>query len=537
MSDHTATLSRPAARTVSRGDSAARLPAGLGRPLLAHAALLGIAGDTLLREGPTGVGFSIWIALVAVALLSLAWRAERTVPAETTLWLLIATCFASVMSWRESTDLQQLDALAVLASLGFAATTLSAGGSRVLLARVRDALLSGMHVLGAVIRGIVPLTLRELFQAAEHDDWSGRARPAFRATLIVGVLVLVFGSLLGSADPIFASFVTLPDFNVGEILSHVVLIGFFAWLPGGLAIGALAEPTGAHRTSAGIRARLGLLDVTTALATLNVLFGVFMLAQLGWLFGGEAFLRARTGLSAAQYARQGFFEMVWIVVLVMPLLLVTRALLEPGRAVLRRYTALAIPVVVLLGAMIGSAALRMQLYVHYYGLTLDRLDTLVFMGWLGFVLCWLAATVLRGRPRLFVAGSTLAGFATLAALNVFTPDVIVARENVARAQSSGVQPLDVSYLAELGAETTDITLGALLAPAARATTTASSRCEAARRLLSRWGTDSSRAQALRSRDGWRTWNLGERDAMRAVQRNEKALEVIANECPLKDPKS
>ena len=203
MSDHTATLARPSARIASRGDTAILLPAGLGRPLLAHAALLGIAGDALLRDGPTGIGFTIYVALVGIALTSLAWRAERSVPKEVVLWLSLAACFAGAMAYRESTDLQQLDVLAVLASLGFAATRLSAGGSPVLFARMRDALVSGAIVLGAVIRGIVPLALRELFQAAEHDDWGGRARPAIRATLIVGVLVLVFGSLLGNADPIF----------------------------------------------------------------------------------------------------------------------------------------------------------------------------------------------------------------------------------------------------------------------------------------------------------------------------------------------
>ena len=54
--------------------------------------------------------------------------------------------------------------------------------------------------------------------------------------------------------------------------------------------------------------QLGVLETTAALVTLNVLFGVFIAAQLGWLFGGEAFLRARTGLTAAEYARHGFFR-------------------------------------------------------------------------------------------------------------------------------------------------------------------------------------------------------------------------------------
>ena len=108
-----------------------------------------------------------------------------------------------------------------------------------------------------------------------------------------------------------------------------------------------------------------------------------MLTQLGWFFGGERFLRATTGLTAAEYARRGFFQMVWVVALVVPLLLVDargaarRSARSPGDTRCSRF-----PIVGLLGAIIVSAALRMRLYVHYYGLTTDRLYTLVFMGWL-----------------------------------------------------------------------------------------------------------------------------------------------------------
>ena len=158
---------------------------------------------------------------------------------------------------------------------------------------------------------------------------------------------------------------------------------------------------------------LGALDLTTALGTLTVLFGAYVLTQLGWFFGGERFLRATTGLTAAQYARQGFFQMVWVVALVVPLLLATRAAARAGPALARRHTLLSLPIVALLGAIIVSAALRMRLYVHYYGLTTERLYTLVFMGWLALVLALLAATVLRGRGRAFVGGSVVSALLLL----------------------------------------------------------------------------------------------------------------------------
>ena len=101
--------------------------------------------------------------------------------------------------------------------------------------------------------------------------------------------------------------------------------------------------------------------------------------------------------------------MVWVVALVVPLLLATRAMLAPDPSLARRHTLMSLPIVALLGAIIVSAALRMRLYVHYYGLTTERLYTLVFMGWLAIVLALLATTVLRGRGRAFVGGSVISG--------------------------------------------------------------------------------------------------------------------------------
>jgi hypothetical protein len=199
--------------------------------------------------------------------------------------------------------------------------------------------------------GIVPIALRELFTGQRNAGARERARTTLRLSLIVGGLLLVFGSLLRSADPIFASLVSLPELDVETIASHVILMGFCAWIAGGWAYGALAESPSLRRAPERFPVTLGALDLTTALGTLAVLFGAYVLTQLGWFFGGERFLRATTGLTAAQYARQGFFQMVWVVTLVVPLLLATRAVLAPDPALARRHTLMSLPIVALLGAI------------------------------------------------------------------------------------------------------------------------------------------------------------------------------------------
>ena len=509
--------------------------------LLWQAGLLGVSADALLRQGPVGPALVAFVAVLAMATCSLTWSARRTVPRETVGWLGAALLFATLTAWRNAEALQVLDPLTTIGALGMAALALRSPALALWAPRLRDTIWGTGALVLNVIRGVLPLALRELFRAEEEPSWKGRTRSFARASIIVAVVALVFGSLLRSADPIFARLVSLPDLDFATLASHVLVAAFFAWTAGGWAYGALFAHPATTRAPDRSPITLGLLEVTTALGTLNVLFGVFVLTQLGWFFGGERFLQATTGLTAAEYARQGFFQMVLVVVLVVPLLLATRAAMAPDRALARRHTVLALPIVALLATIIVSAALRMRLYVHYYGLSTDRFTTLVFMGWLVFVLAWLAATVLRDRGRPFVAGSVLSALAVLAVLHVASPDRIVARVNVARAEEAPSDPrarLDVAYLSSLSAEAVDLATAATLAPSAPVAAAPvaappvsgtsepvadEARCIAASRLLRRWG-PASRAVERAAADGaWRTWNAGEAHALRVVGANAGAL--------------
>ncbi|MFL5618666.1 MAG: DUF4153 domain-containing protein [Gemmatimonadaceae bacterium] len=525
----------PGLATSDRERAAAATPRSLVRPdappartLLWQAALLGLSGDALLREGPPGPGLAIWVAVLALAALSLTWSAGRRVPREAAVWLGVAVLLASCLAWRDADELRFVDLIATMGVLGLAAVALRDPALALVAPRLRDTLWTGFAIVLATARGIVPLALRELFAGERRAGALGRARTGLRLTLIVAALLLVFGSLLRSADPIFASLVSLPELDVATIASHVFLIGVCAWIAGGWAYGALVESPASRRARDGFPITLGSLDLTTALGTLTVLFGAYVLTQLGWFFGGERFLRATTGLTAAQYARQGFFQMVWVVALVVPLLLATRAALAPEPSLTRRHTLLSLPVVALLGAIIVSAALRMRLYVQYYGLTTERLYTLVFMGWLAIVLALLAATVLRGRGRPFVAGSIVSALTLLIGMHLAAPDVIVARVNLARAASpTATARLDLPYLASLSGDAVPLAVRATLAVPTererREPFDADAHCAAASRLLHSWGPASRTMERRQSAGAWRSWNAGESRALRAVAEHSAEL--------------
>jgi hypothetical protein len=223
--------------------------------------------------------------------------------------------------------------------------------------------------------------------------------------------------------------------------------------------------------------------------------------------------------------------------LAVPLLLATRSIARDADAE-QRHTALGVPMVALVAAIMVSAASRLQLYVHYYGLTTDRFYPLVFMGWLALVLLWLGATVLRGWGRPFVVGAALSGLGTLAALNIANPDAIVARVNLARGETAVATdrpPVDVAYLASLSGDAVGYAIEPTLAPPRGAEGTPlraaedRTRCSAANTLVNGWGPSSHRARSHERPASWRNTSAGEVQGLRDVAAKAPALSRVARE--------
>ena len=523
-------LSADARWTSPTATSRHALSGRAARAILETAAVLAVLGDLLLRDGPVGLAFPLWIATLALCATALTWRCNRTVTPSAAGWLLAAFVFSCGTAWRSADELKALDVLATAFSLGMAAVAIGRPQAGLLAPRLRTTLNAALAELRQVATGVLPLVFREVVARETRTRAGQGALRALRPAVLAAVVLFVFGALLRAADPLFASFVALPAFDMDVVLSHVVFMGFLGWIVAGWARGAILAPAdieNANEAADSLPISLGMADVTATLGTLVVLFGAFVLAQLGWFFGGERLLQARTGLTAAAYARGGFFQMIWVVLLVVPMLVGTRALLRPGAALARRHSALALPVVGLLLVMVASALLRMKLYVHYYGLTLERFYPLVFMGWLVAVLLWLAATVLRGWPRPFVAGAVVSGLVMLGALNIADPDAIVARVDVARGQHTraGMAPLDLAHLSALSGNAADAAVRAVIAPPAGAT----GQCEGARALLRRWGPGSAIDRRVGEEATWRTWNAGDARGLAAVQAHAATLRAITHE--------
>lgn len=520
------------AATVLQAEPTEPIPSARGliaRRVLLGAGLLGILADPLLRDGQWGVGLLVWMVVFAAIVIALVWQSWRPFSRESSTWLAVAVLFAAGLSWRDAEVLQFFDVLAMLTALVLLAMSIDALPVPALaLARVRDLIRAAFETGLEVATGVIPLLMRDAeFHTTLRPSSDGAARRIGRALVITVPLLLLFTFLLTQADPVFGSFITFPDIDIGEILSHIFIAGFFAWVVAGwLRRSLLAHrATGTPATSP--LPTLGTTDVTLALGALNVLFATFVVVQIGWLFGGEALVLRTTGLSYAEYARRGFFELTCVAGLLLPVLLGAQALIPATDArTLRFHRRLAVPLVVLLGAMMCSAGARMNLYIQYYGISTDRLYASAFMIWLAIVFVWLALTVLRSRPRTFAAGLVGSGFAVLFALNVLNPDALVARANLARGDPgrSGAADSDLRYVASLGGDAVPMLVSALTAPNLAVDTSAvGDRCAAARILLDRWTGERSARMAR----NWTQWNVARSGAALAIRAHEAALRQLA----------
>jgi hypothetical protein len=465
---------------------------------------------------------------VAVALLR---QNGRPLSREGVIWLAVAVLFAAGLSWRDAELLQFFDVLAMLTALVLLAMSIGAiPVPGLATARIRDLIRAAFGTGIDVATGVLPLVLRDAeLHTVPRPSSDGNVRRIARALVITIPILIVFTLLLTHADPVFGSFITLPKVDLGVVFSHVAIAGSFAWVVAGWLRRSLLARAGASTPATPLPLMLGATDVGLALGALNLLFAAFVVVQIGWLFGGEGLVLRTTGLSYADYARRGFFELMWVAGLLLPVLLGAQALIPASDVrTLRFFRRLALPLVVLLGAIMFSAFARMQLYVHYYGISTDRLYATAFMIWLVMVFVWLALTVLRSRPRTFATGLVVSGFAVLLTLNILNPDALVARANLARGnmERTGTAGTDLQYLASLGGDATPMVVSALTAPDAAAVAAApGDRCKAAAMLLKRW-TGEKRAQLAHN---WTQWNVARGGAMRAVRAHEAELQQLA--CP------
>ena len=489
---------------------------GLG--IFGAALALGVTGDLLLRAMPWGLNVTLCAAaLVAAGTALVRWRRIPVGPDAPWLALTILLLGAA-FARRDSRTLAAFDVVALVLTLGLAAASLQGVRIRVLdAAGHARALVTA--ALGAAFGSLLLVTRDIAWPEILQGGRLHRARAVALGVVLALPLLLVFGALLTGADAVFANVVSnVFALDLPQLVSHTLLIAFWAALTGGYLRFALREgrggtesrPAPANAPSPPVPLPgqvLGIVPIATALGLIDLLFLLFVVVQARYFFGGTALIEQTTGLTYAEYARRGFFELVTASGLALPVLLGTDWLVRGETAAHRRtFRQLAGLLVGLLAVVMASALERMRLYVAAFGLSEIRLYATAFMGYLVVLFGWFAWTVLREQRSRFALGALIQGFAVLAGLHLLDPDAFIVRRNLAHPGSE--RPFDVAYAANrLSGDAVPTLLAGLpgLPP--------EGRCDAARFLLARWNGEGNRRRG----GDWRSWNWGRARARGAVR--------------------
>ncbi|MFI6146682.1 DUF4173 domain-containing protein [Streptomyces sp. NPDC051109] len=275
--------------------------------------------------------------------------------------------------------------------------------------------------------------------------------PVAKAAAVALVLLVLFGTLFASADAAFADLLDglTPEISLGDGPVRLVLFVLGAVL-------ALAAARAAAAPSRWDRIRIApgkprsRVEWALPLIVLDLLFAGFNAVQLAVLFGGYDKVLESTGLTYAEYARQGFWQLLWATLLTLAVIALALRWAPRAGAGDRRFVRVVLGTLCALTLVVVASALRrMDLYVDAYGLTRLRVSVAAMELWLGLVIVLIMAAGVFGArwlPRAVAAGAA----AAVLAFGLLSPDGLVAEKNVARFEQAG--KLDLAYFQSLSAD-------------------------------------------------------------------------------------
>ena len=503
---------QPVAQVIDEWKLIAEIDHASAARAIVLAIFAGLAGQLLFVGQRGGINVLVWVGLVLLGALVVRRPGARLDRLD--LWLpWSALVFAAFIALRDEAmlflfDLPAAGALtlaSVVALGGYPLTRRSAGA----VARAGAMAI----VVASIGAGFLGTGVRPLASRLALRD-SPLLGAVVRGLLLAVPLLLIFLALFSAADAVFDAqlrAITRFGIDADELITRLL----FAFLAGWVFAGTLAatwlvqRPLAAAADEAAASGwRIGRVEALVVLVLLNVVFALFVAVQAAYLFGGLDTL-AVSGLTYADYARRGFFELVAVAALVgLVILVVGRRVAQPGWAVRLAAIALAL----LTGAILVSAAYRMSLYQAAYGWTELRFYVLAAILWLAVCLVAAIVALASARTGWLLRAALAAGLLVAIGANAIAPQAFVTARNVERTidpslvAEGGWTGLDVEYISWLGADAVPVLVQAhdRLPLAERAEV---------ERVLRGWANE-LRGQSATG--GWPSWNLSRVVALEAL---------------------
>ncbi len=400
-----------------------------------QAIALGAVGFDLAVQHPVGLATAASFGLMVGGSFLGGWGTRRAARP----MLLAVAGPAAMLMVRESIWLVTLNVLAVLGLLLLAAVVrdepnpvAAALGRLIRPLRMMEPAFRSVHLVGKSVKAVAPTP----------RDISPKTRAILRGVAVAVPVVAVLGALLASSDALFRS--------IFEFSINMPLIGEHVWflIVGGVISAGMAGHAcwGENRDRVTPPELIGPTELVIALGGIVGVYSVFVITQVVAITAGAGYVRRNTGLTYAEYARQGFFQLLAAAALTLAVLLLLDRYSDTAGRGQRWVGPLQQTTVVLTLSVVAVAIRRLFLYESEFGLTMLRFSTIVFAGWIGivFVLCGLKLANRLGPD--FTNSVMVSAFLVLMTVNVANPESLVASRNIDRFGGTG--QLDVEYLLE-----------------------------------------------------------------------------------------
>ena len=443
--------------------------------------------DFLFWNKSPGVSFCILIVIVLSAGMIFA-RKERLNPSRRSLWLILPILlFASGTFFRKEPLTTTANYLSTLTVLGIFAHTFK--GGRWLDYSFGDYVVAFFSlVLSALYNPVMALKKKP---SSSNDNgtevkttkslWKN-SLPYLRGVVIAIPVMILFASLLASADMVFEEYLKnyLAVFSIENFPEYIfrgVYILILGYLLTGIYLHAYTnekEVTLIGEDKPLIPKFLGFTEAVIVLGCVEVLFILFISIQFRYFFGGEINIDL-DGFTYSEYARRGFGELIIVSILSLLLFLslssITKRGNKPQKIV---FSLLGILLVIFLGVILVSAYQRLLLYEHAYGFTRLRTYAHLFMIWSGILLLLVVILEIFRKQRAFALAFLLSTLGFVLSLNIINVDGLIVNQNVthsvilATGETSVInnrqESLDSTYLYSLSSDAVPALITAVKEP-------------------------------------------------------------------------
>lgn len=277
------------------------------------------------------------------------------------------------------------------------------------------------------------------------DDKKAKNITAIAVGLLIGIpLLMIVLALLGSADVLFKQFTdgVFEVINVGNSF-RVCIRTFIIFMTVYCMIAYLCKKS--IREEVEERKNGEPLIAITITGMLTVCYLLFSMIQILGLFLGQ--MQLPEGYTYAEYAREGFFQLLAVGILNLIIVLICMTFFK--RSVVLKAILTVMSVCTLI--MNVSCAMRMILYIDSYDLTFLRILVLWSLAVLTLIFLGVIVSVFRSHFGLFRYSMVVVTVLYIG-LAFSHPDYIIASYNIYAVESGKTEKLDEKYMANLCAD-------------------------------------------------------------------------------------